>query len=153
MSTLLIDTMLLTLFVVGSASRDYIPRHRRLRPYGATDFDLLVDLVSQASDVIVTPNILTETSNWVKMIGEPARSHIAATFQLFVGIFQEQYVTSSEAALDAEFSHFWLTDSGILRELTNGHVLLTSDFPLYAAALQRKFRAVYFNELRSGSLT
>ncbi len=153
MPTLLIDTMLLTLFIVGSASRDYITKHRRLQPYGATDFDLLVSVVSRASEVVVTPNILTETSNWVKMIAEPARSHVAATFQLFIGVFQEQYVTSSEAALDAEFSRFWLTDSGVLRELINGHLLLTSDFHLYAAALQRGFKAVNFNDLRSASLT
>ena len=153
MPTVLIDTMLLTLFVVGTASRAYIAKYRRLRPYGTTDFDLLVNFVSQAANVIVTPNILTETSNWVKMIGEPARSHIAATFQLFIGVFQEQYVTSSEAALDAEFARLWLTDSGTLRELTNGHVLLTSDFHLYAAALQRGCRAVNFNDLRAGSFT
>jgi hypothetical protein len=152
MAALLIDTMLLTLFVVGTASRDYIAKHKRLSPYGSSDFDLLVSNVSRASDLIVTPNTLTETSNWVKMIGEPARSHVAATFQQFIGVFQEQYVISRDAALDAEFSRFWLTDSATLRELRNGHVLWTSDFHLYVAALQRGFHAVNFNELRS-SLT
>lgn len=125
MPALLIDTMLLTLFVVGTASQDYVNKHRRLRPYGRDDFDLLASNLSRASDLIVTPNILTETSNWVKMIGEPARSDIAATFQQFIGVFQERYVTSSEAALDAEFSRFWLTDSATLRELANGYVLWT----------------------------
>ena len=43
MPTLLIDTMLLTLYVVGTASkRRYIDKHKRLRPYTRTDFDLLV---------------------------------------------------------------------------------------------------------------
>ena len=83
------------------------------------------------------------------MIGEPARSHIAATFQVFIGVFHERYVTSSDAALDAEFSRFWLTDSAILHELGNGHVLWTSDADLYVAALQRGFQAVNFNDLRS----
>ena len=149
MPTWLIDTMLLTLFVVGTASRDYILKHKRLGPYRESDFDQLVSLLSQASGIVVTPNILTETSNWLKMIREPARSHIAATFQQFIGVFEERYIASSEAALDPEFSRLWLTDSGILRELTNGHVLLTSDSALYATALQRGFQAVNFSELRS----
>ena len=144
----LIDTMLPTLFVVGTASPDYIRKHRRLHPYREADFDLLVSLLSQASGIIVTPNVLTETSNWVKMIRDPARSRIAATFQQFIGVFEERYIASSEAALDPEFSRLWLTDAGILRELTNGHVLLTSDGPLYATALQRGCKAVNFNDLR-----
>jgi hypothetical protein len=153
MPTLLIDTMLLTLFIVGTASRDYISKHRKLQPYGTIDFDILVDFVSRASDIIVTPNILTETSNWVKMIREPARSHVAETFQLLIGVFKEQYIASGEASLDVEFSRLWLTDSVSLRELANGHVLLTSDFDLYAAALQRGFRAVNFNDLRAAMPT
>jgi hypothetical protein len=149
MPTLLIDSMLLTLFVVGTASSEYIEKHRRLRPYTRIDFDLLVDNVSRASAIIVTPNTLTETSNWAKMIAEPARSHIAATLQDFMGVFDERYVASNAAALDIEFARFWLTDSGILRELANGHVLLTSDTQLYLAALQRGFQALNFDHLRS----
>ncbi|HVC55410.1 MAG TPA: hypothetical protein VND95_05615 [Stellaceae bacterium] len=100
------------------------------------------------SGIIVTPNTLTEASNWAKMIGEPARSHIAATFQQFVAVFQERYVASDDAVQDAEFARFWLTDSGILRELANGHSLLTSDSQLYVAALQRGFYALNFDYLR-----
>jgi len=73
--------MLLSLSVVGTASREYVAKHKRLRHFNTADFDLLVDNVSRASDIVVTPNTLTETSNWVKMIAEPARSHIAGTFR------------------------------------------------------------------------
>ena len=82
------------------------------------------------------------------MIAEPAQSHIAATFQQLISVFQERYVTSGDATLDAEFARFWLTDSATLRELSNGHVLWTSDNHLYVAALQRGFPAVNFDELR-----
>lgn len=148
MPTILIDTMLLTLFVVGTASPGYIDKHKRLRPYTRTDFDLLVDNVSRASAIIVTPNTLTEVSNWAKMIAELARSHIAATLQDFIGVFDERYVASNVAALDIYFPRLWLTDSGILQELANGHILWTSDSELYVAALQRGFTAVYFEDLR-----
>src|ERR1700693_2674288 len=32
----------------------------------------------------------------------------AATFQLHIGVFEEQYIASGVAALEAEFSRFWL---------------------------------------------
>jgi hypothetical protein len=82
------------------------------------------------------------------MIAEPARSHIAATLQDFIGVFDERYVASNTAALDVDFARFWLTDSAILQGLANGHVLLTSDSELYVAALQRGFAAVNFEHLR-----
>jgi hypothetical protein len=59
---------------------------------------------------------------------------------------------SKSAADVAEFPRLWLTDSAILSELANGHVLLTSDFALYDAALRRGFNAINFNDLRTRSL-
>ncbi|MBV9556630.1 MAG: hypothetical protein JO254_06090 [Pseudolabrys sp.] len=153
MYRLLLDTMLLTLLVVGTASRDFVSKHRRLQPYGSKDFDLLVDNIPQPARIVVTPNTLSETSNWVKMIGEPARSQIAATFGHLINIFEERYVASKHATQDPEFQRFWLTDSVLLIELTNGHILLTSDFPLYEAALRRGLNAVNFNDLRAASFT
>jgi hypothetical protein len=50
-----------------------------------------------------------------------------------------------------EFPRLWLTDSGLLRELAHGHVLLASHFNLYDAALRRGFKALNFNELRATS--
>ncbi len=145
--------MLLVLLTVGTASREYIRKHKRLQHFAVTDFDLLIDNVSRMADVIVTPNTLTETSNLIKMIGEPARSHIAVTFRHLISSLEERYVTSKEAAEDLEFPRLWLTDSGMLRELSNGHILMTTDFALYDAALRRGFNALNFNNLRAKQIT
>ena len=61
-----IDANLLVLLVVGSAGRDYISKHRRLRRFSKEDYDLLLRLIRKAKGtrrVFVTPNTLTETSN------------------------------------------------------------------------------------------
>ena len=58
-----LDANLLVLFVVGIASPSYIAKHKRLAAYTENDFALLTDLLSAAGSVIVTPNIVTETSN------------------------------------------------------------------------------------------
>ncbi len=148
MPTVLLDSNLLVLFVAGMSSREYIGRHRRLRDYSEEDFDLLVEFIRPMSALVVTPNILTETSNLLSGIAEPARGHIADTFRQIVGSMDERFVQSTRAVEQREFPRLWLTDAAVLTELANSHVLLTADLDLYLAASQRGYSAVNFNHLR-----
>jgi hypothetical protein len=148
MFSIILDGNLLVLLIAGTASRDYIGKHRRLRDYNETDFDLLLQLIKNASRIIVTPNTLTETSNLVQLISEPARAHIAETFRALIGKFEERYVTSIRAAEQPEFARLWLTDCALLDELANSHMLLTADLDLYLTAANRGYNAVNFNHLR-----
>lgn len=148
MPTVLLDSNLLVLFVAGMSSREYIGRHRRLRDYSEEDFDLLVEFIRPMSALVVTPNILTETSNLLSGIAEPARSHIADTFRQIMGSMDERFVQSTRAVEQREFPRLWLTDAAVLTELANSHVLLTADLDLYLAASQRGYSAVNFNHLR-----
>jgi len=148
MPTVLLDSNLLVLFIAGMSSREYIGRHRRLRDYSEEDFDLLVEFIRPMSALVVTPNILTEASNRLSGIAEPARSHIADTFRQIVGSMDERFVQSTRAVEQREFPRLWLTDAAVLTELANSHVLLTADLDLYRAASQRGYSAVNFNHLR-----
>ena len=148
MPTVLLDSNLLVLFIAGMSSREYIGRHRRLRDYSEEDFDLLVEFIRPMSALVVTPNILTEASNRLSGIAEPARSHIADTFRQILGSMDERFVQSTRAVEQREFPRLWLTDAAVLTELANSHVLLTADLDLYLAASQRRYSAVNFNHLR-----
>ena len=69
-----LDTNLLVLLIVGSESRELIPKHRRLEHFTVDDFDILAEFLENADRLYVTPNTLTETSNLVGQHGEPERS-------------------------------------------------------------------------------
>jgi hypothetical protein len=148
MPAVVLDANLLVLLVAGMSGREYIGRHRRLRAYTESDFDLLLELIAPMSSIIVTPNILTETSNLLRLIPEPARARISETFRKFIDASEEHYIESSEAAKQREFIRLGLTDSGILTKLTDTDVLLTADLDLYVSALRRGWNAVNFNHLR-----
>lgn len=150
--TLIIDTNLLVLFVVGSASRDYIEKHKRLSEFAVADFDELVKLVRSADAVFVTPNTLTETSNLIGYIADPAKTHIYQVFRGLVNEAAERYVPSAAASRQSEFVRLGLADTVVLESLTNEAVVLTTDFDLYSAALQRGRQAVNFNHLRDAYL-
>jgi hypothetical protein len=148
MPAVLLDSNLLILFIAGTTSRDYLGKHRRLRDYDELDFELLLEFLSKRSGIILTPNTLTEASNLVSQIGEPARTHLAGTFRRLVTTLEERYVESRRAAEQPDFPRLWLTDSALLHELANEHVLLTADFELFGAARRRGLDAVNFRHLR-----
>lgn len=148
MGSIILDSNLLVLLITGITSRNYISKHRRLRAYSEADYDLLSEVLDSASKLILTPHTLTEASNLLGQIGEPARTHIAAVFQAFIKSKGETYIESPRAADQKEFLRLWLTDAVLLAELENDHTLLTVDLDLYIAALDRGFRAENFNHIR-----
>lgn len=150
--SLLIDTNLLLLFVVGTASREFIPRHKRLKQFTIDDFDLLVDVVSRAQSVLVSPNILTETSNLAAYIAEPARTRIFEKLRQVIAVNTEAYVPSKVAARREEFVRLGLTDATLIEAASTEIAVLTTDLDLYLAVKAQGASAVNFNHLRDSQL-
>jgi hypothetical protein len=82
-----------------------IAMHKRLTAYIYNDLLLLLNLLSKAKKIVVTPNTLTETSNLAAHISEPARSHIYQVFKAIIAgpKVAERYVESNVAAARPEF--------------------------------------------------
>lgn len=147
-AVLVLDTSLLVLLIVGSTRRDLIGRHKRLRAFTVEDFDLLLRLIADVPEVIVTPNTLTETANLIGQIEDPARTQIRETFRQVVGATAEEYVPSRDAVSAHHFLRLGLTDAGLLRLMSGARWLLTTDLDLYLSALHSGAVAVNFNHLR-----
>ncbi len=71
--TVLLDTNLLLLYLVGSCAPEWILRHKRTASYRLEEFKPLCEILSRGRNLVVTPNILTETSNLARQIGDPKR--------------------------------------------------------------------------------
>lgn len=145
---LILDSNLLVLFIVGVTDRALIGRHKRLKAFSVEDFDLLSAVIARAPSVLVTPNGLTETSNLLRQIDEPAKGRLIETFRTVVLKVGEEYITSRSAVAVREFARLGLTDAGLLEAMRETHLLLTADLDLYLAATQRGREAVNFNHLR-----
>jgi hypothetical protein len=148
---IVLDTVLLILLVVGATNPALIARHKRLRAYTAEDFVLLQNVLMQSSGVVVTPNILSETSNLLSHIDEPARSEAFLTFGRFIQENSEQFVSSRTAVQESEFIRLGLTDVVSLVTTQPPHHLLTDDLDLYLAALNRGREASNFNHIRAAA--
>ncbi len=132
--TVVVDANLLVLLIVGLASESYITRHKRLKAYSVADYRLLRRLISAYSQIIVTPNTVTETSNLVRNIAEPARTHILQVLGVLLEQAEERYVASRDAARHRDFLRLGITDATLLNDSLQSSVLLTSDLDLYLAA-------------------
>ena len=138
-----IDANLLLLLVVGTTDQALIRSHRRLQAFDALDYELLVGLLSNFQQVLVTPNTLTETSNLLGQHGEPQRSGFFDTFRSLIEINREIVVTSLEASRNASFRRLGLTDAALLEVVTAETPLVTVDLDLYVAALAKSPTAAF----------
>jgi len=145
---LIIDANLLVLFVVGATGRNLVARHKRLKAFSVDDFDLLCGLIESSPEVLVTPNALTEASNLLGYIAEPARTRVFETFRTIILSTPEEYVQSSTACKLNEFIRLGLTDSGLIELGSGGRSLLTTDLDLYISALSHGISAINFHHLR-----
>jgi len=148
---IILDTNLLVLFVVGLSSEKYIKSHKKLGAYTIDDYALLVRILSNSNNVLVTPNTLSEASNLIGYIGEPARSQIYDVFRRFINSpeAKETYVESKSATSHIDFIRLGLADSALLEMSNQTDVLLTADLDLYIAAVSRGLKAENFNHYRN----
>lgn len=132
---ILLDTNLLILLVAGSTSLARIARHKRLSDFVEGDFHQLISVLSKADKLVVTPNILTETSN---LIGSPKNPSDAALFMTLANLVQnsdleEIYVPSIDVMQMPQFNYLGLTDAAVLALKEKKIVVLTRDARLVEA--------------------
>jgi hypothetical protein len=145
---ILIDTNLLVLYVVGTASRSYIGKHKRLTEFVVDDYDALLKLINNASAVFVTPHTLAETSNLARHIGEPARTEVLTVLQALISDTDELAISSKSASARKEFLRLGLTDAVLLEATDVETILLTTDLDLYLAVQANGIPAINFNHIR-----
>jgi len=149
-----LDANLLVLLVVGLTERKYISIHKRLKEYDLTDFDQLKALISHSAGIAATPNALSEASNLLRQINEPAKTQIAIAFRELIKSTREIYVKSVDAASRTEFLRIGLSDSALLEvgkttEVSKKNmVILSVDLDLYIAACAAGYEAINFNHVR-----
>jgi predicted nucleic acid-binding protein len=137
----ILDTNLLVLLMVGRTDRSYVEAHRRTQDYDAGDLDIVELLISAYDGIATTPHILTEASNLLRQIRNPARDLIQQTLRTFILAVAEHPITSESGCLHAAYIALGLTDAVVLAACETAGLddraieLLTADEPLYNRAL------------------
>jgi hypothetical protein len=66
---IILDTNILILLIAGLADVERYSNHKNLKNFDlSADFEILPSILNGASEIILTPNTLTETSNLLRQI-------------------------------------------------------------------------------------
>lgn len=144
--SVVIDANLLVLLVVGIIDRSLIARHKNVY-YGEDGFDLLVEKLEEYSQIVLTPNTLTEASNLLRQTGDPDRARVTLSLGALIQGHDERYVVSKDVSVEKTFARLGLTDAGLMIVARGGAVLLSEDNKLYLAASQEGIEALNFAHL------
>lgn len=152
----IVDANLTVLLVVGSASRDYIAKHKRLKDYTVYDFEMLGLVIAEFSDIVLLPHILAEASNLAGQIDNPARAKVQAALKTLITTATELPLPSASGVQRDEFDSLGLTDAVILHLCTmsiNGirPTLITTDTDLADSAHSLGYSVIdYKQEYQTG---
>lgn len=148
-NSIVIDTIILLLLIVGSVERELIPSFKRTDQYSVQDYDILRNFLSEFNTKIVTPNILTEVSNLLGQLAKPKRNIAMSHLKNLIMDFIEVY---TESAIISKLEHFiplGLTDSDLFYSELEDFVFLTDDFKLSGKLTKAGREAINFKHLRT----
>jgi hypothetical protein len=144
--SLVLDSHLLGLLVVGRFNRELISRHRRL-DYDEDGFDLLEETIKRYSRIILIPQTLAETSNLLRYIGEPLDAHLTLALGQLLESHDERFVLSRSASKERAFSRLGLVDAALIVAARENAALISQDMGLYLEAASQGIEAINFNHL------
>ncbi len=148
MTPVVLDANLLLLFVVGTADRRLVRKHKRLSAYDETHFDGLIDLLSGFDEVVVTPHSLAEFWNLMgerKRPGDLDHDTIHACALSMVASVVEIHRPATDLITWNEIAWLGLSDvAQIAAARERGATLLSADGPLCHAAGSSGVEAISF---------
>jgi hypothetical protein len=145
---LLIDSILLVLYIVGSVNIKRITSFKRTEKYLPADYRLLTALMSEFREIYTVLQVITEVSNLTDMDG---RERALAREMLRQVIHQttESGVSSSAASRHGLFPAVGIADAAVAvacQELNC--IVLTDDLPFYIRLTPLGLSVVNYTHLR-----
>ncbi len=145
---IVIDTSPLLLLLMGSYDKRAIDSFKRLSEYDSNDYDFLFQFVAKRK-IIVTPQVLSEVSNFAKGLKNRFSEFIKENRQT-LGKIDEKYIPKADILISQAVVDFGFTDASIiLAAKENNALVLTDDFPLCGACKKFELDAIHLTEILS----
>lgn len=145
---LLLDTNLLVLYTIGTASSDRIESFKRTRVYRREDYELLIRVIRRFKLLYTVAHVMAEVSNLTDLRGSErliARQVLADT----IAVLKEPPISSLEASQGSNYEDLGLADSAISIVARRYKCeVLTDDLDLYLSLLREGITVEKFSHLR-----
>lgn len=152
MRSVLIDTNLLVLLVVGYYKKNLIGQHKRTKEFVPEDFDLLRRFLSGYDILWVTSHCLAEASNLLKQTHTVQAKELLNCMSAIISRTKESHMSKEVLFGDDRAIRLGVADTGIFLKSRRVDCVLTTDFNLYREISISGRRVVNFNHLRDQTL-
>lgn len=98
--------------------------------YDTGDFEVLLALLERFDTRVTTPHILTEVSNMLGQLSDPARSICFDLLRRTIPTLRELNISSERLSEDEAFVRFGIADTAIRKVAEGSYLVLTDDFRL-----------------------
>lgn len=149
---ILIDTNALVVLLIGLINPDLVSRHKRTSIYEKQDFYDLLDVIEKFENLIVLPNIWTETDNLLNNFTGSQKVTYVQKITETLRASSEKYIHSIKATEAPSFYDLGLTDSLILNCAQECDLLITSDSNLSDYALANGIKVYDMIKVRNEKL-
>lgn len=143
------DTSPLLLLLMGLYDKNAIGDFKRLSPkYDSEDYDLVLQFVARRK-IIVTPQVLSEVSNFAEGLKNKFSEFIEGNRPTLEKI-NEKYIPKTDILASQEVVKFGFTDTSIILAAKETNALvLTDDFPLFGACKRIGVDTMHMMEIQS----
>lgn len=153
MRSILLDTNILLLLIVGTYGRQLIGQHKRTKIFTPEDYDLLVKHIEPYQRWWVTSHSLGEVSNLLRQTRTQQQAKaLMACFATLCNGLKESHIGKDRLFQDALYMRLGITDTGIMLKAKRVNCVLTVDLDLHNEILKRGYKSENFNHLRSKHL-
>ena len=143
------DTSPLLLLLMGLYDKNAIEEFKRLSKYDSDDYDLLLQFIAKRK-IIVTPQILSEVSNFAKELKQNKFSEFVEGNKSNLEQILEEYIPKVNILGSKEVVKFGFTDTSIiLAAKENNALVLTDDFPLFGVCKKIGVDTMLMMEIQS----
>lgn len=150
LSGVLLDTNLLLLYLIGSFDLTLIKSFKRTAMYTEQEFQWLDEFTRKFSKIVVTPQILAETWNFLEKLGEKTLHEIVKKLLSKLFILEEKYTHKDELLNLTGFRYLGITDASVICAAKQLNCLvLTDDLRAYSFFCSESVSAININHLRT----
>jgi hypothetical protein len=146
--TVLLDTNLLLLWLVSLTDASLLVTFKRVDTFVEQDLTLLAKLLRGFSNLITTPHVLAEVSNFVDHAPLYRRNDLKLALLRFIEANQETYEAAVKLISYQEFQALGIADTGLLA-LSTYATVLTVDHHLWSRITAAGGSCINFSHARS----
>ena len=142
------DTNVLLFFLVAQTDLSLLRTFKRVQNFDSPDVEILRDVLEPFRNMVTTPHVLTEVSNFIDQAPQYRRADLVRALQTFIHSTTESYHESRVLSDRDEFAALGLSDTA-LSALSDECTVITLDFHLAGRIRQAGGSVINFQHARS----